>query len=493
MRLALNELGPAFIKLGQLLSTRTDFFQKEVVDELEKLDDNAEPFDFSEVEKIFSEETGLKISEAFKSFEKKPIASASIAQVHKAVLKNGSVVAVKVQRPNAEEEFKTDVEILKQAATLIEKYFEEARIYNPSLMVEEFERSVNRELDFRVEARNAERFRNNFKQFKDVLIPKVHSTLSGRKILVLDFAEGVSAKQLKASAKEKKELAEKITFLISKQIFIDGFFNADPHQGNFLFTKKKVAMIDFGMVGFVDDEMKEIIGGLYSNLVQKNLDAFMDNFVKISKISDESDVESFKSEMNDFIEEFYGVTPNQIEIGRIFFELSSMARRYKISINPKFLLLAKVFVSLEGMQKTLDPDFNMIENAKIFIKEVAKEQSKPSNIAKKTMKNLSSIQTFLTTFPPKITQILDKAGSGKFKMEFEHVGLEKPVYRIDRAVNKVSISMIIAALLVSSSLIILAKAGPLFDGFSILGFFGLALALFLSFWLATAILLEGEF
>jgi ubiquinone biosynthesis protein len=493
LRMALTELGPAFIKLGQVLSTRTDLLPKEVVIELEKLQDDVEPFDLTEAKSVFESETGLKIKNVFKEFEKNPVASASMAQVHKAVLKNGVKVAVKIQRPDAENSFKIDTQILKTMAKLIEQNFAEARIYNLVLMAEEFERSVERELDFRTEARNAERFKNNFKDFKDVIIPKIHSKFTTKKIIVMDYIEGSKIKDLKVTPKKKREIARKITFFTAKQIFIDGFFNADPHQGNFIIYKDKIALIDFGMVSFLDENLKESLVSLYSDLVNKNINAFTEDFTKIARISEDSNLEDFKTEVNDFIEELYGVTPNQIEIGRMFFELTSIARKYKISINPKFLVLAKVFVSLEGLQKQLDPDFNMIQNAKELVREMEKKEKTPSKIAGRTMKNLLSIQNFITTLPPKISQIIDKARSGTFKMEFEHVGLEKPVYRIDRAVNKVSISMIIAALLVSSSLIMLAKTGPLFDGFSIIGFIGLAFALVLSFWLATVILIEGEF
>ncbi len=493
LRMALTELGPAFVKIGQVLSTRTDILPKEVVVELEKLQDDVEPFDFVEAKKLFEGETGLKIKDVFKQFNKTPAASASMAQVHKAVLKNGVEVAVKIQRPAAEESFKTDTQILKTIAKLIEQNFAEARTYNPVLMAEEFERSVERELDFRTEARNAERFENNFKDFKDVIIPKIYSKLTTKKTLVMDYIEGDKIKDLKATPKKKREIARKITFFTMKQIFIDGFLNADPHQGNFIIYKNKIALIDFGMVSFLDENLKENLINLYSDIVNKNIDAFTEDFTKIARISENSNIEDFKAEVNDFIEELYGVTPNQIEIGRMFFELTSIARKYKISINPKFLVLAKVFVSLEGLQKQLDPDFNIIQNAKEFVKEIEKKEKTPSRIAGRTMKNLLSLQNFITTLPPKISQIVDKARTGTFKMEFEHVGLEKPVYRIDRAVNKISLSMIIAALLVSSSLIILAKAGPLFEGFSIIGFIGLAFALVLSFWLATVIFIEGEF
>lgn len=493
LRIALTELGPAFVKLGQVLSTRTDILPKEVVIELEKLQDDVEPFDFAEAKKLFEGETGFKIKDVFKQFNKTPDASASMAQVHKAVLKNGIEVAVKIQRPNAEESFKTDTQILKTIAKLIEQNFAEARIYNPVLMAEEFERSVERELDFRTEARNAERFKNNFKDFKDVIIPKIYSKFTTKKTLVMDYIEGDKIKDLKATPKKKREIAKKITFFTMKQIFIDGFFNADPHQGNFIIYKNKIALIDFGMVSFLDENLKENLISLYSDIVNKNIDAFTEDFTKIARISENSNIEDFKAEVNDFIEELYGVTPNQIEIGRMFFELTSIARKYKISINPKFLVLAKVFVSLEGLQKQLDPDFNMIQNAKELVKEIERKEKKPFRIAGRAMKNLLSLQNFITTLPPKISQIVDKARTGTFKMEFEHVGLEKPVYRIDRAVNKISISMIIAALLVSSSLIILSKTGPLFEGFSIIGFAGLVFALILSFWLATAIFLEGEF
>ncbi|MCL5011508.1 MAG: AarF/ABC1/UbiB kinase family protein [Candidatus Marsarchaeota archaeon] len=493
LRMALTELGPAFVKLGQVLSTRTDILPKEVVVELEKLQDDVEPFDFTKAKKMFEDETGIKIKDAFKQFNQNPAASASMAQVHKAVLKNGLKVAVKIQRPDAEESFKTDTQILKTIAKLIEQNFSEARIYNPVLMAEEFERSVERELDFRTEARNAERFKNNFKDLKDVIIPKIHSKFTTKKTLVMDYIEGNKIKDLKATPRKKREITRKITFFVMKQIFIDGFFNADPHQGNFIIHENKIALIDFGMVSFLDENLKENLISLYSDVVNKNIDAFTEDFTKIARISENSNVEDFKAEVNDFIEELYGVTPNQIEIGKIFFELTSMARKYNISINPKFLVLAKVFVSLEGLQKQLDPDFNMIQNAKELVREIEKKEKTPSRMIGRTMKNLLSLQNFITTLPPKISQIVDKARTGTFKMEFEHVGLEKPVYRIDRAVNKISISMIIAALLVSSSLIILSKTGPLFQGFSIIGFAGLIFALMLSFWLATAILLEGEF
>jgi ubiquinone biosynthesis protein len=491
LRLALSELGPTFIKLGQVLSTRSDFLPFEVIEELEKLQDEAAPCEYVEIKKIIEAEFGLKIDKIFKTFDKTPVASASIAQVHKATLKNGVVVAVKVQRPGVRESFETDLKILKIFAGLVEKYFPEtARVYNPVLAVEEFGRSVERELDFRVEARNAERFRRNFMGVKSVVIPRVYKSFE--RVLVMDFIEGVKAKDLKVSLKRRRELASEITFFIAKEVFIDGFFNADPHQGNFIFYKSKIAMIDFGMVGFIDEDFKEVLAVLYVDLIQRDLSGFAENFVKIARFSSDSDLEGFKSEVNDFIEGFYGVTSSELEIGKILLQLTSIARRYKVSINPKFLVLAKVFISLEGLQKTLDPDFNVIGSAELIVKSIQKREASPSNVARKAVKQLSLMQSFLFGLPPKISQILDKAASGGFKMEVEHVGLEKPVYRIDRAVNKVSISMIIAALLVSSSLIILSKTGPLFEGFSVFGFAGLVLALILSFWLATVILIEGE-
>lgn len=494
-RLVLEELGPTFIKFGQMLSMRPDLIPVEFVEEFKKLQDRVPGFGYEDVESEIKKEFGASINELFDSFDREPIAAASIAQVHRAVL-NGKDVVVKVQRPKIEDTIEEDLDILFNLARLITKHIPESRLYDPVGIVDEFARTIRNELDFTVEGRNAERFARNFTDSEEVYIPKVYWELTSKRILTLESIQGTKISDIgkEIGDEVRKNLSENIARSYMKQILIDGFFHADPHPGNiFVINNRVIAFMDFGIVGRVDDYMKEKLASLFIAIIQRDTNRIIDEFLDIGIVGEETSIPEFKDDIAGLIERYYGTELKQVNISVMINEIMKTALKHKIRIPANFALLIKTLVTLEGICRELNPDFNLTEISKPFVESLVAERVHPRRILGRFIENVSEFNELMMLLPRRLNRILSRMEGGKLLIDLEHKGLNRVIAELDLASNRLSVSLIISAIIIGSSVIMLTGKGPLLFGLPVIGILGFIIAGILGMALVILILRSGRF
>lgn len=487
LRLALEELGPTFIKFGQLLSVRADILPPDFIHELSKLQDEVSPLPFETIKSVVEEELKFPIETLFSSFDREPIASASLAQVYRAITKEGDKVVVKIQRPNVKEIIYTDLAIMETIASWIEREIRETREYEPLEKVKEIGKNLKSELNFINEGRAVDRFRTNFKDDESILIPKMYWNLSTSKALTLEYIEHVKITDidlLEKAGLSRKELTQRGVDFIFRQVFEHGFFHADPHPGNVLVTiDGKIVLLDFGLTGSLDDEMIDRLSQLMIAAVNKNVDKIIDVFIELGVIKEEMDIRELKSDLRIFIDKYYGVSLARIEVREIIDDTFEISRKYGLNFPRDFILLAKALSTVEGIAHQLDPEFDIIEHLKPFIKKLIEKRYSPKRLLKVVSEILAEYSILFKNLPGDLVLILRKIREGRLQVEFQHKGLENLISQAERSANRLSFSLIIAALIVGSSLIMQTSKGPLLFGFPIFGIFGFGIAGILGLWL----------
>lgn len=460
LRKAFEKLGPTFIKLGQILSLRPDLVPKEYVKELGKLQDRVPPFSYKEVEKIIQKELKKPINKLFKNFSQKPIASASIAQVHKAKLKNGNLVAVKVQRPKVKEIMETDIEIMFHLANLLEKHSKKIRKYNPVRIIQEFKDWTEKELDFEIEAKNAKIFYKNFKNSNKVKIPKVFDKYSSKKVLTLEFIDGIELHKI-AQLKNKKgyninEIIKNGFDSILTQVFIHGFFHADPHPSNILILKgNKIALVDFGIVGYFDNNLKQKSINLLYGIVEEDMDTIVNTFLDMGLVEEkETDIEKFKTDVKKVIDPLQKSKLKDVKISYVLEEVLDIAFKHHVKMPSDFVLFGKAIVEIEGIGLEYDPNFKFIENVKPFLEKLIKKEIRLSNMAKNLMKNLAKYTKLFKELPDQLSSALRKIQKGTVKVDIEDTDIKKLATDIDKSSNRLTYGMIVAAFLITGALLV---------------------------------------
>ena len=498
VRLALEELGPTFVKLGQILSTRPDIIPREYIKELEKLQDEVPPYSYDLVEQMVQKELGANVSELFKSFDEKPFAAASLGQAHKAILKEDKVkVVVKVQRPDMEKIIETDLDILFQLARLTEKYIPESRLYDPVGVTEEFAKTIRMELDYGTEGRNAERFRKNFKEDKTVFIPNIYWELSSKYILTMEYIEGIKINHLKELDKagyDRKQIAENGAKAFMKQMLIDGFFHADPHPGNILVMENEIiGFMDFGMMGKIDEESREKYIDLLIAVLEYDSNKILAGMLELGFTSQETiDTRSFKIDIADILAQYYDKALKEIKLGEFVTQLVQISIKYHIKMPAELTLLGKSLLTIEGIGLVLDPDFNLTEIAKPYIKEIILERKSPQRLLFKLSNDLSEFYHLMVLIPRQLSKTLRKMEEGIFKLELQHRGLENLINALDKATNRLSYSLILVAIIIGSSLIMQTDKGLQFMGFPVIGVMGYIISGILGLGLVIMILRSGK-
>ncbi|NOX97131.1 MAG: AarF/ABC1/UbiB kinase family protein [Nitrospirae bacterium] len=489
-RMVLEELGPTFIKLGQILSTRSDIIPADFLREFSKLQDEVPPFSFSEVKKVIEEQFGLPLEQLFSYFEEDPLAAASIAQVHQASLPQGREVIVKVQRPGIVSKVKADLDILLFLAHLAERHIPRSRLYSPVEIAEEFAATLRRELDFTVEANHTDRFYRNFEEDNTVRIPQVYWDLTGKRVLTLERIKGIKISDLEALDKaglDKKKIALQGVNVFLKQIFEHGFFHADPHPGNLLVLDNEViGLVDFGIIGRLDKETLRSITNMLISLASHDLDRLGEEFLNLGLSPKELDRRSFKADLLEFVDSYFGVPLKHIQAESFIYDMIHLAGKHGIRVPRNFVLLGKTVFIIGGIGRELDPDFDFLEVAKPFAYNLIKKRLHPQKLFLNSFRALSEISSLLESFPGQANRILKKFRQGEFKLTIEHKGLEDAIQGRDKASNRLSLSLIIASLIAGSSLLIRSE-GVLFWG----GVFGFSLAGFFGVWLVIAIWRSG--
>ncbi|MDP3028699.1 MAG: AarF/UbiB family protein [Deltaproteobacteria bacterium] len=496
VRLAFEELGPTFIKFGQILSSRPDLLTQDFIREFSKLQDKVPPFPFGAAKHIIESQLGRPLAELFESFEEMPVAAASLSQVHKAKTKTGDEVAVKVQRPGIESTIETDIRILYDLATLAERRLPETRHYEPVRIIDEFARTIRRELDFVREGRNIDRARKYFAGDETVYIPRVYRELTASKVVTMEYIHGIKIsdlEQLQAAGLDRKTIAINGANLILKEVFECRFFHADPHPGNlFVLENNVIAPVDFGMIGMLDEETAHQMATILMAVVDKDVDSLVDALLAIGLTPEPIDRINFRLELSDFLERYYEVPLKELNIGVIMDELMDIIRRYRLRLPSDMVMMIKALVINEGVGRMLYPEFNIVEHARPYARELLIRRMEPSRWLKEVSKTVREAAVFLKKLPSDAGEILSKVKKDELTIQFQHRGLEKFIRELDRSSNRLSFAVVIAALIIGSSLIFQTGFGPRLFGYPLLGLAGFLLASILGIWLLIGILRSGK-
>lgn len=496
LRKVLEELGPTFIKFGQILSIRPDLIPLDLCNELSKLQDHVPPFGYECVRKQIRESFGKYPEELFASFDPEPLAAASLGQVHRAKLKTGESVVVKVQRPDIRKMIETDIDILYTLAQLANRYMQEVRLFNPIGIVDEFSKVITKEIDFTCEAHNIDRFRKNFKNSAMVHIPAVFWDCTRSRVITTEEIKGIRLNDYlnqMHTAEEKKAVAANGADAVLQQIFIDGFFHADPHPGNiFILPNNVVAFIDFGMVGRLDEDTKDVIVSLLIAVSMKNINGILKALERLGAFVEEDTLHDFKNDIADFLERYYDIPLKQIELSLILPQTIDLMTRHKLKISPQFHILNKALATIDGVARQLDPEFNTIAHTRPFVEKLVHDRYDMKHIIKEITSYSSELLDILRILPRDTYEIVKKIKRGKLKIEFEHQGLSKFISEMDKSSNRISFSLVISALIIGSSLIVMTNRGPLINGFPVLGIVGFVFAGFLGLGLAIGVLRSGR-
>jgi ubiquinone biosynthesis protein len=496
VRMALEELGPTFVKLGQILSTRPDLTPIEFVEELSKLQDRVPPFPYAEVAQIIESELGMPPEDIFQHFDEMPLAAASIGQVHRAQLKDGEEVAVKVQRPGIRKTIEVDLEIMLHLASLMERYLEEFQTTRPVRIVEEFARTLEKEIDYTIEASHMERFARQFMDDPTVYVPKVFREVTTERVLTMEYIDGVKASEIDRIEKEgldRKIITARGADLILKQVFDHGFFHADPHPGNiFVLPGNVICYLDFGMMGSIDRQSREDFADLVHSVVNRDESRAMQALLTLTQYDEEPDRRLLARDLGDFLGRHLYKPLKDIQMEKLLHQLMDMVSRHRLQMPPDLFLMMKALATVEGVGLSLDPDFEMIGQAAPFIQRVKMDQFRPERVASDIFRSGTELVRLIQEIPGELRELLRQMKRGKVKMEFEHVGLEPMLETHDRTSNRIAFSIVIAALVVGSALIVLSKTPPLLFGIPVIGIIGFLAAVVMGVWLLIAILRKGR-
>ena len=496
LRLAMEELGTTFIKLGQVLSTRPDLIPSTFTEEFRSLQDHVPAISFGKIQEHIQAELKCPMSQIFSELGETPIAAASIAQVYKGRLHSGEEVAVKVRRPNIQQTVETDLEILLGLAQLMEHHFPDWDIYDPVGIVKTFRHNIRREMDFSKEARTIDKFRTNFAGDDTYYVPKVFWDFSGETILTMEYIDGIkisSVDILENQGYDRKVLAQNGAKAILKQVLEHGIFHGDPHPGNvFALPENTICMLDYGMVGRLDDALKQRLADLLTAVFKRDVDRLITVLRFSGELREETDIKDLRRDLVEFVDDYYGLVLKDIHAGKLLMDFSGILMRHRISFPSDLILLAKALVTVESIGRQLDPDFNMFEHLTPFIDKLVRERLTPASLSKEISDLAQSYGVMLKRIPWDIKELINRLNQNKFRIDLHHQGLEKLIADLDKSSNRISFSLLIAALIVGSSLIMQTEKGPFLFGFPVLGFLGYLIAGFLGLWLAIAILRSGK-
>jgi ubiquinone biosynthesis protein len=493
LRETLDELGPTFVKFGQLLSTRPDVVPPDIVWELRALQDDVRPFPFAEVEETVETELGLTLERAFLHFDEQPLAAASIGQVHRAVLPTGDEVAVKVQRPRAARQIEADIELLFQAARFAHQRVDALRFIDTVAIVDEFARSIRQELDYRLEARNAERFRRNFESSADVHVPRVYWSYSAARILTLEYLNGTQVADVDVTARGA-EGGRKLVYRIAEawmtMIFRHGFFHGDPHPANILeLADGSLGLVDFGQAGKLSRDDMEKLTSLFIDAARENIDALPRRLGDLGVRYDRSREDEFVIELRDLYDRYYGARLSEIDPITLIREALSLIYRLNLRLPARFVLLDKALATLGSVGTSLYPEFNVFEVAKPYARGLLVDRFMPKRVVARVRTDTRELTSVLAAMPYQISDVLEEFRDGEVEIGFRHQGIDELARNLDRITNRVVIALVGAAGVVGSA--ILAALGN--SGWSqALAITGFTLSFLLGAWLAWGVARSGR-
>lgn len=491
VRLALQDLGPTFVKLGQVLATRTDLFPAHWIAEFAQLQDRVPPEPFELLLPELEKALGRSPFGVFHDINPTAIAGASIAQAHLAKLKDGTPVVLKVRRPNVRARIDADLRLLSHLARLLESEVAESRRFQPGKIVAQFAKSLRRELDLAMEARNTERFARNFAGDPNIVFAQVYWEYTSETLLVMEHIEGIPGNDLESArlaGLDLQLLGRRGADAVLKMVLIDGFFHADPHPGNvFYLPGNRFAIIDCGMVGRLSEERRAQIADLLAALVERDIEALRDILISWAKDAP-IDEDSLTADIDELVFNYESTPLKQLRFGHLLNELTTIMRENCLLVPSDLTMLFKALITLEGLGRQLDPDFQIVRHLTPFIRRVMHARYLPHNLAKQSRRNLSSLLAVASSLPRDIYRVLRDARRGRFKIDLDLKRLDHFGHQLDHSANRLMLALITSSLIVGSSIVMTVKGGPTLFGlpaFGLLGFFLASLfgvVLILSVW-----------
>ena len=489
-RMAFEELGPTFVKLGQILSTRVDIFDAEWIEEFEKLQSNVAPIPVASIDELIESYLGRPMGEVFRSFDSVPVGSASIAQVHKAVLSDGETGAVKIKRPDIEPVIQADLRILTHLAGLIESEIPEVRRYQPVQMVQYFARSLAKETDLSVELRYMQRFGQTFDSDPFVRIPRVYPDISNRQILVQEHIGDTLLKDIRIEtldAPMRTQLAARITDTLFTMILQQGFFHADPHPGNiFIGSDGRITLIDFGLVGHLSSTRRREIVDLINALTRK--DQFTMQYVLSNWAQgDLPDENLLGADVLEMLLNYEHTPVRDLRISQVINDITQIMRNHGLTLPGDLVMLFKTLITLEGVAKRLDGQTELLERAKPIVADAFKERSSPEHILRKGRMHLQTLLQAADELPQNLFRLSRRLQKGQMGITLDFKRFDQISHQIDRAANRLTMGIVTAALIIGSSIVMSIETGPKF-----IGFIGYLLAFANSLWIIWSIWRSGK-
>jgi ubiquinone biosynthesis protein len=497
LRELLDELGPTFVKFGQLLSMRPDILPPDIIAELRGLQDDVRPFSYEEVERVIQEDLGLPIERLFLEFDREPIAAASIGQVHRAVLPNGHKVAVKVQRPGAPEQIEADVGLLYQAARIVKERVRALDFVDVREVVDEFARAIRQELDYRLEARNAQTLHRNFAGHPHVHVPRVYWSYTRARVLTLEFIEGFQLADIDESGytlEQRRRLAEVISEAWMTMVFRDGFFHGDPHPANILVLKPDViGLVDFGLAGKLTDDDIAKATRLFIDVANENVGDLPKRLADLGVRYPKEREEEFLQEIRELFYRYYGASLAEIDPLQVIREVFSVIYSLNLRLPTRFIILDKAIATLASVGVELYPQFNVFEVAKPYARSLLLGRYTPQRMISRARRESFKLAGVFAEYPYQLHDVLEQVRDGQIEVGFVHKGLDDFMKQLDVGINRLIIAFVVAAGLIGSSLIgVFATSGPQVLGLNVVSAFGFFIAGVLGLWLMWGVFRSGR-
>jgi ubiquinone biosynthesis protein len=497
LREMLDELGPTFVKFGQLLSTRPDIVPPDIILELRSLQDDVRPFPFADIERTIREELGQPIERLFLEFDEQPLAAASIGQVHRATLPNGRKVAVKVQRPNAPRQIEADLALMYQAAKLVKERIHALDFIDANEIVDEFSRSIRHELDYRLEARNADGFHKNFAGHPHVAVPKVYWSYTRSRVLTLEYLDGVQLADIDVehwTLEQRRHLAYLITETWMTMIFRQGFFHGDPHPANILvLSPERIGLVDFGLTGKLTDDDMSKLTRLFIDAAAENVEALPKRLADLGVHYEKEREAEFVAELRELYYRYFGASLQEIDPIQVIREAFGLIYRMNLRLPTRFVMLDKAIATLGSVGIELYPDFNVFEVAKPYARDLMISRFTPRRVASRARREGWKLTQMAADLPYQIHETLEQVRDGQIEVGFVHKGLDDLLAKLDTLFNRLVIALIVTGGLIGSSLIgIFAKSGPHVLGLHVVSVLGFGLSSILGVWLLWGVIRSGR-
>ena len=499
IRMAMEQLGPTFVKLGQILATRPDLVPLSLVHELKRLEDRVPPFPGDEAVAEVEGELKKPIGDVFAKFDRVPFAAGSIAQVHRAVLKTGEKVVVKVRRPGLERAIRTDIDIMGRLAQMLEDNMPESRPYHPKAVVSEYARSIVAEVDFTREAFNIQKFERNFGKDERFLVPQVHPELCSKKMLTVRFVEGIKVTDLpalRAAGHDLPKIARHGVQYVLMQIFQHGFFHGDPHAGNlFVLPGDKLCLVDYGLMGSLDEDRLDELLGFMAGVVGKDVDKVIRTFRRMGVLTDDVDMRRLRLDGLDLIERYADMPLGRVDIGKFFAELYEVLARHHIRVPPDLHLLGKALATSEGIARQLDPSLDLIAEIRPFVIHAYLSRiGRLKSVSRHVRRAAEDWAEMATKLPSEITRIVTQLRKGEFEFAAHIRDQDRLVRDGNRSSNRVATGLVMAGTMIATSILVVLPVGPTIYGLALsgyLGFVGYVIAGFLGLTLFAAMWRSG--